>query len=190
MKLSWSYHLNRIRSKLASACGILFRIRNKMTCHVSRIIYLSLCLPYLQYCNTLWSSCAPSKLQFIFKAQKKIVRFILRKNRQHSSSPLFKRLNLLKLNEINKLNATLLVFKSLNEFITSPIPYVHQNFGPYNLRRRETLFIPFSRSSQSQRFIAIRGARLWNELPLEIRSCRTVHSFKRKLKKHYLTQYI
>ena len=187
--LTWTYHLNRVRSKLASACGILFRIRNKLTCFVSRIIYLSLCLPYLQYCNTLWSSYSTS-IQFIFSAQKKIIRFILRKNRLHSSSPLFKRLNLLKLNEINNLNAAILVFKSLNGLIDCPINFIHQHLGPYNLRRRETLLVPFSRSNQSHRFIEIRAARLWNELSEDIRSCRTVHSFKRKLKNHYLNQYV
>ena len=54
MKLTWSYHLNRIRSKISSASGILFRLRNKLTCSVARLLYLSICLPYLQYCNTLW----------------------------------------------------------------------------------------------------------------------------------------
>ena len=178
MKLTWSYHLNRIRSKISSAIGVLFRLRNKLTCSVSRIIYLSLCLPYLQYCNTLWSSCSSSKLQFIFTAQKKIVRLILRKNRHHPSSPLFKRLNLLKLKELNEFNAVLLVYKSLNELIVSPVSFINQILGPYNLRRREPLVVPFSRSNQSQRFIAIRGANLWNELPLDIRSCLTVNSFK------------
>ena len=190
MKLTWSYHLNRIRSKISSASGILFRLRNKLTSSVARLLYLSICLPYLQYCNTLWSSCSPSKLQSIFTAQKRIIRLILRKNRHHSSSPLFKRLNILKLKEINELNAVLLVYKSLNGLIVSPVPFINQNFGPYNLRRRETLIVPFSRSSQSQRFVAIRGPNLWNQLPLDIRSCLTIFSFKRKLKNHYLSQYI
>ena len=52
-KLTWDSHLHWIRSKLASACGILFHIRNKISRYVARLIYLSICLPYLQYCNIL-----------------------------------------------------------------------------------------------------------------------------------------
>ena len=175
---------------MSSASGVLFRLRNKLTSSVARIIYLSICLPYLQYCNTLWSSCSTSKLQFINTAQKRIIRLILRKNRHHSSSPLFKKLKILKLKELNELNAVLLVYKSLNGLISSPVSFINQNFGPYNLRRREALIVPFSRSSQALRFVAIRGPNLWNQLPLDIRSCLTVNSFKRKLKEHYFNQYV
>ena len=189
-KLSWNYHLNRIRSKLSSSCGIMYRLRNKLTRSVARMIYLSLCLPYIQYCNTIWTSCARSKLQSILTVQKKIIRFIMRKSRLQPSSPLFKKLNLLKLNELIDLNAALFVFKTINGLIPSPISFIHENPGPYNLRRIELLRISFNQSNQSQQSISSRGARLWNGLPVEIRSCRTLNCLKRNLKKHYLSQYV
>ena len=188
-KLSWNTHLKRIRSKLSSACGLLFRIRNKITRTVAKLIYNSICLPYLQYCNILWTSCANSKLQFIFTCQKRIIRNILRKDRWQPSAPLFKKLNILNLFDLNNLNAALFVFKSLNGLISSPITFIQQIPGPYNLRRNEALHIPFTRTNQSQRFISIRGAKLWNSLPLDVRASRTTLQCKRKLKRLFLDQY-
>ena len=188
-KLNWRIHVQRIRTKLSSACGILFQIRNKISRYVAKIIYLSLCLPYLQYCNILWASGSASNLTPIFNCQKKIIRIILKKGRREPSTPLFKKLKLLKLCDVNNLNSAQFVYKSIHELIPSPISFVQQAPGPYNLRHREVLYVPFTRSKQSQRFILVRGAKLWNDLPLEMRTCRTINSFKKRLKRYYLDQY-
>ena len=189
VKLSWTYHLNRIRSKVSSACGILYSIRSKLTRQVAKLIYTSLFLPYIQYCNIIWASCAASKMQSIFICQKRIVRLILKKSRWQPSAPLFKRLKVLKLHDFNKVNSVLFVFKALNDLIPSPITFSVRAPGPYNLRRNEALIIPFSRCNQNQRFISIRGPQLWNALPLAIRISRTLQTFKKKMKSYYIDQY-
>ena len=113
----------------------------------------------------------------------------MKKKRDAPSSPLFKKLKLLKLPEINNYNTAIFVFKSLNNLIPSPIEYEHRILDRYNLRREEHLFIPFVRSAQSQRFLQIRGALLWNDLPTELKECRTLNSFKYNLKKYFLLIY-
>ena len=142
----------------------------------------------IQFIST-WASCATSKMQFILSCQKRIIRLILKKNRHQPSSPLLKKLKLLHLHDINNLNAALFVFKAINDLIPSPITFIRNAPGLYNLRRSEELKIPFTRSQQSKRFISIKGAKLWNELPLNIRSSLTIHNFKKKLKEHYLQLY-
>ena len=189
-KLNWRFHLDKIQAKLSSACGVLYLIRNKLTRSVSRMIYLSLAYPYLNYCNTLWSSCSPSLLQSLFVSQKKLIRLILKKNRFENSSPLFKQLNLLKLNEINSVCTALFVFKAVNNLIKSPITYTFRHLQRYNLRRMDnTIEVPFVRSGQSQRFLHVRGANLWNLIPASIRSCQTINNFKFKIKRYFLSSY-
>ena len=113
-KLNWRFHVRKIQSKISSACGILYLIRNKLTRSVARTIYLSLALPYLNYCNTIWSSCSPTIMQSLFISQKKMIRLIMKKNRFETSTPLFKKLNLLKLNDINKVCNATFVYKFIN----------------------------------------------------------------------------
>ena len=188
-KLNWISHIKRVQSKVNSACGILFQIRNKLTRQVARMVYMALAYPYLNYCNVLWASSHNSHLHSLFITQKKLIRRIMKKHRTEPSTPLFKKLNILKLKDVNNLNAGIFVFKSLHNLIPSPINYEYRLHGPYNLRTNNQLNIPFGRSNQYQRFIEIRGAKLWNDLPIETRSARTIFTFKKKLKFYYLNTY-
>ena len=133
-KLNWKLHVQKVQSKLSRVCGILYRLRNKLTRTISRMIYLSLDYSYLIYCNSVWSSCHKTVCNSLFVTQKKIIRTIMRKRRWEPSTPLFKILNLLKLDDICDLNSIIFVFKSLNELIPSPIDFVARQAGPYNLR--------------------------------------------------------
>ena len=93
------------------------------------------------------------------------------------------------MNDIFKLNTLLFVFKSINNFINSPIVYRDRIVQGYNLRNRPQLVIPNHRSKQCERYIHIRGAKLWNELPENIKTCRTVAAFKVQFKKVCFQSY-
>ena len=188
-KLNWKLQINRIQSKLSKVCGIIYSLRNKWSRKISRIIYLSLALSYLNYCTSIWSACNKTLLESLFVTQKKIIRVIMKKRRIEPSSPLFKRLNVLKLQDIIHLNNASFVYKSINNIIPNVITFESRALGPYNLRRVEALVVPFSRSKQSNNSIRINGAKLWNDLPDELRNNRTILSFKRNLKKSYFLRY-
>ena len=116
-RLNWKKHVQRVQSKLSSVCGILYRLRNKLTRSLSRTIYLSLAYSYLSYCNCIWSSCTKTVSHSLFVTQKKIIRIIMKKRRWEPSTPLFKQLNVLKLSDINNLNTATFVFKAINELM-------------------------------------------------------------------------
>ena len=188
-KLNWKEQIRKIQSKLSNACGVMYNIRNKISINISRLIYLTLAFPYLNYCNVIWSSASPSLFQSIITTQKRIIRLILRKRRDTRSSPLFSRLKLLKFPDICKLNSIMFVFKSLHNIISSPISFEFRVQGPYNLRHQEQLNVPFVRSNQSRRFIRVSGAQNWNNLPAPIRMSRTVVTLKKNLKLLYINEY-
>ena len=188
-RLNWKKHIEYIKGKLASACGILHQIKNKINPSIGKIIYYSICYPYINYCNLLWASANLSTMQLLESTHKRIIRNLLNKNRYVHSSPLFKQLGLLKIHDINNLNALQFVFKTINGFTSSSITYVPRQIEPYELRREPSIDVPFAPSNQTMRFIHIRGARVWNEIPLDIRNSRTIRTFKNKVKKHYLNTY-
>ena len=189
MKLNFKMHINRIQSKLSKSCGILYQIRNKIPLYAAKLIYLTLALPYLNYCNIVWSTCPPSYLQRLITTQKKLIRLIAKSARLDHTSPLFHQLHLLKLNDLNATNLSIFVFKSINNLISSPIQFTERVAAPYNLRNVEHIAVPFTRSSQTKRFPHVRGANLWNELPIQLRSARTLQTFKKNLKNKYINTY-
>ena len=114
---------------------------------------------------------------------------ILKRDRRAESSILFSQLKFLKLPDIFKLTTSLFVYKSLNNLIDSPIIYVPRVINAYNLRNRPQLQVPNHISQQSERFLHIRGAKVWNDIPENGQVSRTTNSFKRKFKKILIDAY-
>ena len=68
-------------------------------------------LPYLMYCNVVWANTYPSRLLGLLKLQKKIVRICSMSHYTAPSQPLFKKLNLLTIYQLNDYCISLMVFK-------------------------------------------------------------------------------
>ena len=189
-KVNWKRHIQYVRSKLSSACGIMYQLRNNITLSIAKTMYYGIAYPYLNYCNTTWSSANISHFQSLFSTQKRLLRLIMKRGRMTESNVLFSQLKFLKLNHIFEMNVLIFVFKSINNLIESPIQFNVRLAGPYNLRRREQLQVPNHTSKQAERFIDIKGAKLWNNTPENICNSRTIATFKRNLKKYYLESYL
>ena len=58
----------------------------------------------------------------------------------------------------------------------------------YQTRAAESgnLYTPKSLHSSAQKSISNKGAKIWNEITCEIRDSGTIHSFKEKLREHYM----
>ena len=153
------------------------------------MLYFSLCYAHVNYCNIVWASFPATTLSPLFKIQKRVVRTILSKRRTDESTPLFKQLKILKLDDINCLNIANFVYKSVNRLINSPIYFRPNVIGRYNLRREPSLQVPFAGSRQTQRFVHYRGVKVWNSIPLDIRNSPSLQSFKRNLKSYLIGQY-
>ena len=110
----------------------------------------------------------------------------MKKGRRTSSAQLFAQLKALKLFDIFQINTLIFVYKAKNNLISSPIEFEERAPNPYNLRVRSQFQIPGHTSQQSERFIHVRGARLWNDIPESIKDSPSIFSFKKRVKKHYL----
>ena len=190
-KLQWEDHIKMIQGKLSRACGILYTLRNKVPRFIARILYMNIAYPYLLYGNIIWNSCYNTKILKLISCQKRLVRTIMKKERNAHTEPLFKKLNLLKLKDINKYCTALYVYKAIHNHIYSPISFRFRNVQQYGLRNNNNnyLQVPFVRLRHSQLFIHVNGPSLWNNIPLNLRLSRTLNSFKHNLKKHYLESY-
>ena len=113
----------------------------------------------------------------------------MKRNRWSPSAPLFRELKALTLLDINKVNTLVFVYKSLNNVIRSPIDFQYRIINEYNLRNNQPLVIPLHHTKQTELFVHVRGSRLWNEIPIELRLKPNVNSFKFNLKKYYLDFY-
>ena len=101
-ELTWKHYIDETATKVSKMAGMLFRARSCLSSKTLRTIYNALIYPYLTYCNIIWGSNYISRLDRIYKIQKKVIRIMTFSKYRQESKPLFLSLGLLNIYEINR----------------------------------------------------------------------------------------
>ena len=110
------------------------------------------------------------------------------------SSPLFYETGILTVYDIFKLQLCIFVFKCLNHYNPSQFSnyysYVSDHYNTSSSRTK-LLRTPMVRTSKyGLNSIKYLGAKIWNDIPLELREGSSANLFKTILKRHLLSSYI
>ena len=190
--LSWNFHLSELSKKLARTCGILFTIRDLLPTNTLINVYNSLFMSFLNYGIIAWGLTSASYIEPIFKLQKKALRAISHEHPRSHTLPVFKTLKLLGLQDVFQFKMLSFLFESVNKM--NPM-YFHNFFTcTSSIHEHDTrhsyrdVFLAHKNSLQyvlkSIRYV---GAKMWNDLPVELRNSPSKYSFKKHLKKHNLS---
>ena len=111
-----------------------------------------------------------------------------------ASSPLFVKLELLKLNDIFNLHVSMFIHKCLYHQISenSKHNYLtrHNYNNPSNVIATNSIFIPLARTTNyGLKMLKVKGPKIWNSLPSGIRITKSPYCFKKLLKSHFLSLY-
>ena len=83
------------------------------------------------------------------------------------------------------------MFKILNDSFPSWL-YSMRRVNELNnrtTRQENNLYIPLTRTLVGERQIPVRGPKLWNKLPFEIRNTASIITFKKSLKKYLIENH-
>ena len=111
--LSWKTHIQNTSNKISKTLGILNKLKHTLPEHILKLIYNSLILPRIYYCNLAWGH----KPDRIIQLQKKAVRIITKSKYNSHTEPLFKKLNLLTVKDIHTLSKLKFFFKLENNLL-------------------------------------------------------------------------
>lgn len=183
--LTWSDHITHITRKIAKSIGIISRVRHCLAINTLVSLYYSLIFPYLSYCNISWGYNFSSYLKPIETLQKRAVRVIFRLHWLSSTKQIFNTYKILTLDNINKLQTSLFMFK----FHKHMLPAGFSNFftmgseiHEHNTRTASHYRSEYSRTKLKQFSIKCNGPRTWNSLPKDLKRVLTLYQFKSRLK--------
>jgi hypothetical protein len=187
--LSWKEHINAISNKIAKNVGILSRTSYLLPTSIRLKLYFSLVYPYLTYCNMVWASTYPSRLQRLVILQKRAVRTIAGVPRGSHTKPIFSSLRLLNLEQILTLQTSIFMFRYEHKLL----PLCFQ--GYFHLA--SDIHTHYTRGSNSYRSISARtntrlfsikcvGPKIWNMLPARLRLAPHLRKFKKELHKYLI----
>ena len=199
-KLTFKQHITAISKKVSGATGMMYKLRPFVNKKILQMIYYTLVYPFLTYALPLIGTTDQKYLNSIHILQKKIVRLITYNDTLPEvpgplakSQPLFKELEILTIFHLFKVETSQFVFDCLNG--SNPSQF-HDYFSyPTNVHntssnRNRSLFIPQARTTRyGLKSIKNIGARIWNDIPLSIRSSSSEKSFIKTLKKDFINSY-
>ena len=158
-------------------------------------MYYSFFCSVTSYGISVWGLTHPTTLVPIYKGSEKIIRAISFNDKYASSSPLFQRLEILKLNDLHTFNLLCFVFQC-NQ-VTSIGPF--QNYflpltSVYNYNTRKAskgdMYVSSNNTTlYGKRTARYTGAILWNNLNIDIKFSLFLNIFKKRLKNLYLETY-
>ena len=84
-RLTWESHINKLVSKLSSCTGRISRIKQCLPQELLEVIYRTLFESHLTYGITIWGCVSTTKLDNIFKIQKKCIRILFGDNEAYKN---------------------------------------------------------------------------------------------------------
>ena len=190
--LSWTEHIQKVHSYVSRNIGILYKLQDFLNEKSLFTLYNGLVLPHINYCNIIWGNCGQTKINSILLLQKKALRIVTHSPYRASTEPLFSNLKTLKINEIHTLQTGSFMFKYSHKLLPRTFHETfHQNSSihSYPTRRSNDYHLENPKTTIAQRSVKHHGPDIWNSLPAQLKSIKSLKTFKVHLKSHLLSEY-
>ena len=192
-KLNWKKHVEYIQTKISKNVYIIYTLKYILDKAVLFTLYNTLVLPYMTYCCEVWGNTYRSTLDFLFLLQKKVLRTVVKADFLSHTKPIFYDLQTLNIYDIIELKTAVVMFKAYHNLLphsTQMYFKLNVNVHKYNTRQEEQFVTNYRRTTLKSMCLSNIGVKLWNNVPSELKKCKTTTSFKRLYKQKQLEMYI
>lgn len=192
--LTWHDHIRICQSKIASSIYAINRVKHFIPHKYVRTLYFSMIYPYLYYGIPLWGSTYNTHKKKLITAQKRIIRIISGAKYNDHTNPLFQEGNILKLDDIYKVEVCKVAYKFKQNLLPLPLKHLftlNSDIYVRESRQSNDFHVKKCRTTLASQHISCKGPQLWNALPSELK-CSTNGSLKRfvsALSKHIIHEY-
>ena len=148
------------------------------------MLYYTLIYPYITYnCNSTWSSTYVSNLNRIYYLQKRAVRAITNSEYRAHTAPLFSKLEILDIFQVNTLDTAKFMFRYHNNLLPPLFrnPFMtNSQVHRYDTRTASNYRVHSCRTNKKFT-ILYQGPGIWNCLPASVTNLSSFSVFKNKV---------
>ena len=153
--------------------------------HVGTAIVQSLVLSIINYCILIWGTTNLTQLTNAQKLQNFAAKVVDGKARKYDHvTPILKELKWLNVKDKITYDTGITMYKYLNNLYPNHLltfPTVGDVTGS-STRQRGHLYVRKTNTDSGARSLLVRGPKLWNKLPSNLKEANTIHLFKTKLR--------
>ena len=190
--LNWREHINHIKSKISKNVSIMRRVKHLLIDSALYSLYSTLVMPYLNYCCEIWGNTYKSRIHPLHIIQKRAIRICQKADYRSHSRPLFYLLK--RLHDMVNFKSMVFMYKVYNKLLPANIMSYFQKINAchnHNVRMKNCNFkIKFSRTTKKSECISVKGPKMWNDMPADIKLCKSMFTFKKMYKALLLQSYL
>jgi hypothetical protein len=191
--LTWTDHINLVKNKVSKSMGIIRHIKNRLPLSVLKMLYNSLINPYYDYCNLIWGTDSETNVSMknLLLTQKRAVRIISNSKWNSHTEPLFKKLRILRLGQLHRLQVACFMYKVNHSLVSEYFLNMfsaNDTIHSHNTRQRTHYHIVYCRTAHMKSTIRIAGPKLWNSIDQDIQASSGIHQFRSRYKLLLLNQ--
>ena len=189
-KISFIPHFNYLRGKLQRGLYLLSKLKDLLSTKELRLLYYAHFHSHLTYSISVWGSMiSKGNIEILHKLQKQSLRIICKKPFRSHSNPLFKSLNILKVDDQLLLSQSKLMYKVVN--CLSPSPLIKQfKTGKCIPTRNKNLIIEKNVCKEYNNSFLVKGIIVWNRLPIHLKNSLSLYTFCKNVKKSFICKYL
>jgi hypothetical protein len=184
--LNWKDHIDSVCKKIKRFIGILYKIRNKMLPATLRTLYFATIYPCIQYGIEVYANTCKSYLNELIILNNKALRLLQFLPIETPTATLYTNYHTLNIPNLHTFKLLQLVHKRVYSSTLLPIAFkeyfrLNSDMHRHNLRDPFNLYILSYNKGVGEKNTAIRAAKLWNDIPLELKSIASFSMFKKRL---------
>lgn len=191
-KLSWGDHISIVCRKVAKNIGILSKLKHYLPQHILKTLYQTLVVPHFSYCSIIWSGTRDTNLKPLIILQKKAVRHISHAAPRDHTNLLFKDLNVLKINDIIRVNLATFTYKAWNGLLPNAFHnYLISNSDIHHHNTRHANHAHYHNTNTSTGMLSLRNRAIktWNSITDIIKNKLSCRTFRKCYIKEIIASY-
>ena len=187
--LSFKPHINHVNKTSFFHLRSIARLRSTLSTSAADTLIHAFINSRLDYCNSILYGLPSTVLQKLQYVQNSAAHLLSRSNFREHITPLLQKLHWLPVKQRIHFKILLITFKALNNLAPQYLTDLLHRHSPSRRLRSSDANLPSPITTTKYRTVgdrafAIAAPTLWNSLPLAIRQCDNLPSFKHLLKTH------
>ena len=171
--LSWDEQISAVTKKVSRGLGMLRFSKKYLPIVTVQKMHRSLVEPYFRYSCPVWEVADINAINRLQKLQNRAARIVT--NSAYDALPIIKKLGWPTINELIESETLKMVYKSINN--QAPI-YLTEMFVRLSDAR---MAVPQRKVAFGQKCFSYKGAKLWNDLSVEVKSSKSYEIFKTRI---------
>ncbi len=191
--LNWKCHVSNLAKKVKRNIGVLSKLSHFASSQLLNNLYYSLIYPFFLYGITTWGNTYSSTIRPLFILQKKTIRIITKSKYDDHTDPLFKTMNILKLEDLVFYCNAIFMYDFHNNNLPKTFEFFFKKVSESHshntrLASKSSFVLPKARTNYGKFNIRFKGAEVWNSIKEEYKTLKK-RAFKICLRKNLLCSY-